>query len=233
MTSPFSIEHAWKLDWKRLPSNRSKPNYINDKSPKECAALDAIAKVGIIGGRQLSRLFGLDKKRLKRMEKEQKLVRHELRKNNQIIQIYTLGQVGGVIADLSSYPSNYWVEYQPKDVLKRLMFVELYRYFPNATIVPIPEPFVGAIEYNGKLLYTYVSRGSIKDLLLYLKWNGSSMSERLIVITESLQDIQSLSIWANNMKLRITTDHDLLDKSRNVQNKFYFFSDTKELTKEG
>lgn len=232
MISPFSIEHPWELHWKRLASNNQKPNYINNESPKECAALDAVAKIGLIGGKQLSRLFGLDKKRLKRMVREQKIVRHELCKDEQIIPIYTLGQVGAIIADVTSYTDNYWYEYQLKDVLKRLLFFQLYYYFPESNILPTPEPFVGAIEFNGKPFYTYVSRGDSKELLMYLKWQGNYFNERLIIVTESLQHIQPLATIAKDMKLRITTDDELLDTNHNTQNLFYFVDKSGKFIKE-
>ncbi|GAB3051349.1 hypothetical protein [Virgibacillus ainsalahensis] len=224
MTSPFSLERPWELHWKRLPSNLRSINYINNESPKECAALGAIAKVGIIGGRQLSRLFRLPKKRLKRMEREQKIVRHEMHVNKQIIPIYTLGQAGAVITNVP-YEPNYWVEYQTKDVLKRVLFFELYYYFPDAKIIPTPEPFVGAIEFHGNPFYIYVSRGGIKDLIMYLKWKGSPFAERMIVITESLKHIQPLVMHAKDMKLRTTTDQNLLAGESNIQNMFYLLDE--------
>ncbi len=144
-------------------SNLKTINYINGESPKECAALDALAKVGIIRGKQLARLFRLPKKRQKRMVKEQKIVRHEMHVNKQIIPIYTLGQTGAIVTDVP-YEANYWVKYQTKDVLKRLMFFELYQFFPGAVIIPAPQPFIAAIEWKGKPFYVYVCRGDIKDL---------------------------------------------------------------------
>ncbi|MFC2947587.1 hypothetical protein [Virgibacillus sediminis] len=228
MTSPFSIKRPWELHWKCLPSNLRKMNYVNGESPKECAALDAIAKVGIIGGRQLSRLFRLPKKRLKRMEREQKIVRHELRVNKQTIPVYTLGQVGAVITEVP-YESNYWVEYRTKDVLKRLMFFELYPYFPESAILSAPGPFTGAIEFQGKLFHIYVSRGDIKDLIMHLKWKGIGQ-ERLIIVAESLNHLQPLKIYAKEMKLRITTDEDLQAGEGKL---FYLLNQDGEFVKEG
>ncbi|MFC2950021.1 hypothetical protein [Virgibacillus sediminis] len=228
MTSPFSIEQPWELHWKRLPSNLKKINYVNDESPKECAALEAMAKIGIVGGRQLSRLFRLPKKRLKRMVREQKIVRHELHVNKQVMPVYTLGQVGAVIAGVP-YEPNYWVEYQTKDVLKRLMFFELYPYFPNSTILPAPEPFTGAIEFQGKLFHIYVSRGDIKELIMHLKWKGIG-HERLIIVAESLKHLQSLKMYARELKLRITTDEDLHAGEGKL---FYLLNQYGEFVKEG
>src|SRR5699024_6247623 len=231
MSSPFSIEHPWTLHWQRLPSNLKTIHYVNDKSSKERAALDALAKVGIIGGKQLFRLFRLQKKRLKQMVREQKIVRHELHVNKQIIPVYTLGQTGAIMTDVP-YEPNYWVIYQTRDVLKRLLFFELYQYFHGSTIMPAPEPFVGAIELNGKPLYIYVSRGDVKDLLIYLKWKGRSFNERLIIITESMKHIEPLKMYAKDMKLRITTDQDLMADKTDIQSMFYFLDKQGECVKE-
>ncbi len=74
---------------------------MNGESPKERKVLEAIAAVGLIGGgAQLSRLFSLDKKRLKRMVIEKKIVRHEIHRNKQVIPVFTLGINGAVIAGL-------------------------------------------------------------------------------------------------------------------------------------
>ncbi|TMN20930.1 hypothetical protein [Lentibacillus cibarius] len=231
MSRPFSIEQPWTLHWQRLPSNLKTIHYVNDRSPKECAALDALAKVGVIGGKQLSRLFRLQKKRLKQMAREQKIVRHEMRVNKQIMPVYTLGQTGAFITNVS-YEANYWVVYQTKGVLKRLMFFELYQFFPGAVITPAPQPFIAAIEWKGKPFYVYVCRGDIKDLLLHLKWKGSSFNERMIAITESMKHIEPLKMYAKDMKLRITTDKDLMGGDKDFQNVFYLLDEQGEFIKE-
>lgn len=65
--SPFSIEHNWKLNWTKVPEYIKPFKYVNNESPKERRALEALACIGVIGGLQLSRLFSLDKKRKKKM----------------------------------------------------------------------------------------------------------------------------------------------------------------------
>ena len=133
--SPYSLSHDWSIYWTRIPSNIKRSSYVNGESPKERKALEALAAVGLIGGAQLSRLFSLDKKRLKRMVIEKKIVRHEIHRNKQVIPIYTLGINGAVVAGLNdSYESNYWVEYKTEDVLKRLLFFQLYQHFPESKV---------------------------------------------------------------------------------------------------
>jgi len=181
--SPYSLAHEWNLHWTRVPSNIKRSDYINGESPKERKALEALAAVGIIEGAQLFRLFSLDKKRLKRMVVEKKIVRHELKRNIQVIPIFTLGINGAVIADLyDCYESNYWVAYKIEEVLKRLLFFQLLQHFPESTVLPVQDPFSGAIQFQGKPIYVYVVRGDVNDLLMYLKWKGKHFNNRALLL---------------------------------------------------
>ena len=199
--SPYSLSHNWSLHWSRIPSNIKRSDYVNGESPKELKALEALADVGLIGGTQLSRLFLLDKKRLKRMIIEKKIVRHEIHRNKQVIPIFTLGINGAVVAGLNDcYESNHWVEYKIEDVLKRLLFFQLIQHFPESSILPTQEPFSGAIQFRGKPIYVYVVRGDVNDLLMYLKWSGKYFDERLIVITESIRHLQPIKPIADTLK---------------------------------
>lgn len=228
-TSPFSLSHQWSLHWTRIASNIKRSDYVNGESPKERKALEALAAVGIIGGVQLFRLFSLDKKRLKRMVAEKKIVRHEIHRNKQVLQVFTLGINGAVIAGLKdSYESNYWVEYKIEDVLKRLLFFQLFQRFPKAKFLPTQEPFSGVIQFEGKPIYVYVVRGDVNDLLMYLKWNGKNFNERLIIITESIKHLQPLKISAAKLKLRIALDMDLRDEVKDLQKLFYFLDESGE-----
>lgn len=227
--SPYSLSHEWNLHWIRIPSNIKRSDYINGESPKERKALEALAAVGIIEGAQLFRLFSLDKKRLKRMSDEKKIVRHVLKRNKLAIPIFALGINGAVIAGLKdSYESNYWVEYKIEDVLKRLLFFQLSRHFPDSKIIPTQEPFSGAIQFQGKPIYVYVVRGDVSDLLMYLKWKHKYFNERLIIITESIKHLQSVKLIFEMLKLRVAIDIDLQDELEDFQNHLYFLGKSGE-----
>ncbi|MCZ2260645.1 hypothetical protein [Sporosarcina sp. G11-34] len=231
--SPYSLSHEWNLHWTRIPSNVRQSNYINGESPKERKALEALAAVGIIEGAQLIRLFSLDKKRLKRMVTEKKIVRHELKRNIQAIPIFTLGINGAVIAGLSEcFEINYWVEYKTEDVLKRLLFFQLFQHLPNARILPAQEPFSGLIQFQGKPIYVYVVRGDVNDLLMYLKWNGKHFNERLILITESIQHLEWPKVSAEKLKLRVALDMDLRDDTKDLPKVFYFLDESGKFIRE-
>ncbi|MCM3711044.1 hypothetical protein [Sporosarcina luteola] len=231
--SPYSLSHNWSLHWTRIPSNIKRSPFVNGESPKERKALEALAAVGLIGGTQLTRMFSLDKKRLKRMVAEKKIVRHEIHRNKQVIPIYTLGINGAVVAGLDDcYESNYWVEYKTEDVLKRLLFFQLYKHFPESKVQPTKEPFSGVIQFQGKRIYVYVVRGEVNELLMYLKWSGKHFDERLIVITESIRHLQPLKPIVDTLKMRVTVDVDLLKDIEELQDLFYFVDDNGQFVNE-
>ncbi|QUW20909.1 hypothetical protein JSQ81_13925 [Sporosarcina sp. Marseille-Q4063] len=214
------------MHWKRIPSNIKRSDYVNGESPKERKALEALAAVGVIGGAQITRLFSLDKKRLKRMAAEKKIVRHEIHRNQQVVPIYTIGINGAVIAELNDcYESNYWVEYKTEDVLKRLLFFQLFQHFPESKILPTQEPFSGAIQIKGKPIYVYVVRGDVNDLLMYLKWKGKHFNERLIIVTESLRHLQLITEAPKTLRLRVSMDNDLINQYGSLDGIFYFLDE--------
>ena len=49
--SPYFLSHAWSLHWIRIPSNIKRSDFVNEESPKERKALEAIAAIGVIGER--------------------------------------------------------------------------------------------------------------------------------------------------------------------------------------
>lgn len=230
--SPYSLSHEWSLHWTRIPSNIKRSDFVNGESPKERKALEALAAVGLIGGAQLSRLFSLDKKRLKRMVTERKIVRHEIHRNKQIVPIYTLGINGAVIARLNDYyESNYWVEYKTEDVLKRLLFFRIIPYFPETKILPTLDPFNGAILFQGKSIYVYVVRGDVNDLLMYLKWRGKSFGKRLIIITESVRYLQPLIVYLKKCKVRVLEDLDIENSINYDRSLFYYLGKSGEFVR--
>ncbi|PIC68941.1 hypothetical protein CSV77_16400 [Sporosarcina sp. P16b] len=233
-TSPFSLSHEWSLHWTRIPSNIKRSDFVNGESLKERKALEALAAVGVIGGAQLFRLFSLDKKRLKQMAAEKKIVRHEIHREKKIVPIYSLGINGAVIAGLNDcYESNYWIKYKIEDVLKRLLFFQLFQHFPESKVLPTQEPFSGAIQFHGKPIYVYVVRGDVNDLLMYLKWGGKHFNERLIIITESIRHLQLIKVNAKKLKVRVAIDVDLRESIGDLRKLFYFLDESGEFVTEG
>lgn len=117
---------------------------------------------------------------------------------------------------IPGYEHNYWIKYEVEDVLKGLLFFQLYEYFSESRIFPATEPFIGSIFYQERPIYIYVLRGDIQDLMVFLKWR--EFNERMIIITESLPHLQPL-LMGKELKLRVTTDTDL--KAGNLKDLFY------------
>lgn len=223
--SPFSLENDWVVHWERLPSNFQAGPILGQVSINEQQALKAVASVGLITASQLFNLFSLNSDRVKKMVKRNRLVKHELVMNKEYrITMFSLGVNGAKIAGVMGYYKiNYWVEYRIPDILKRLLFLNFYeRFYPNE-LLPAIDPFVGAIKINDKLMYVYVVRGDLNDIMMYLKWNP--FKERLILITESLLYLEQLKPFLHDMKVRVILDESILDKGSQLNNSFYMFEE--------
>lgn len=229
--SPFSLQNEWVIHWKRIPSNMKERPIIGQVAKTEEEALNALASVGLISGKQMLNIFSLGKKKLKKMVDRHRIVKHELVMNKKYrIPIYSLGVNGAKIAGVTGYENNYWVEYTIEEILKRLLFFEFYERFYPRKLFPAPSPFTGAIVINDKPMYVYVARGDLNDLIMFLKWNN--MNERIIIITESLSFLEHLKMYINNMKLRIILDENLINKTKSIGNSFYMLHNN-EFIKEG
>lgn len=215
--SPFSLEHEWEIEWSILPSNTKIQSGMEITSQKEKRALMALAAVGLIGSLQLTRIFGLDKKRIRRMEGQKRVVRHILLKKGRPIPFFSLGPAAGR-GIIPYYELNYWQCYAVEDILKRMLFFQLYGQFPDDTeIIPAAAPFTGVILHKGNPFYVYVERGGMQDLLLFLKWK--KVNDRILLITESLNHLEPLDSFLQdgNIKIRATTD---LDMGKGLQSAF-------------
>jgi len=227
--SPFSSQHKWELEWRRIPSrqlSKQRSGIVFDtNSRKEKKALEAIASVGLIEGKQLLQIFKLKKPQIKRMESFNLIMKHLIRKNGQDILFYTLGSASAEKI-VPRFIPNYWVEYRIGDVLNRFMFFWLYDLLKHqkANIGAAPEPFTGALEMNGNPLYIYCTRGDTKDLQLLLKWKP--FTERMIIVTEHIQHLKPLDIFLQNknLKIRVITDEQLMRDCP----QFYMYQENKD-----
>jgi hypothetical protein len=213
--SPFSCQHKWELEWKRISSReftKRHPGIVFDtNSRKERKAIEAIASVGLIEGNQLQQIFKLKKPQIKRMESFKLIMKHFIKKNGQDVSFYTLG-LASAEKIVPGFIPNYWVEYRIEDVLNRFMFFHLYDVlkYQKANIAAAPKPFTGALEINGNPLFVYCTRGDTKDLQMFLKWRR--FTERIIIVTESIQYLKPLDLFFQDrkMKIRTITDEQLM-----------------------
>src|SRR5699024_6918594 len=148
---------------------------VNIHSMREKKSLEALSAVGVIGKKQLSRLFSLGANEIDNMTRMFKLMKHKLKRGkNYEIPIYTLGIRGAMALKLDAYESNYWTTYTIEDVLKRLLFFQLYHYFPTLKLLPAPSPFIASLLSNDNIINVYIMKGNAHELLHYLKWESSS-----------------------------------------------------------
>src|SRR4051812_16985714 len=213
--SPFSNQHKWELEWRRIPSRElSKQRsgiVFETNSRKEKKALEAIASVGLIEGNQLQKIFKLKKTQIRRMESFKLIMKHFIRKSGQDVPFYTIGTASAEKV-FPGFVPNYWVEYRTEDVLNRFMFFRLFDLLKHqkANVGAAPKPFTGALELNGNPLYVYCTRGDTKDLQMLLKWKP--FTDRMIIVTERIQHLKPLDIFLQDRKLkvRVITDEQLL-----------------------
>src|SRR5699024_5921167 len=164
--SPFSLQHDWSLDWYVVNSGIRVNPRVYYNSDEEKRALKAIASVGLIGKNQLMRLFNLRENQLNSMSKAFKIAKHKIVKNKEIVtEVYTLNRKGALLLELEDYKVNYWMEYFPDDVLKRLLYFQVFHFFAKLDIIPTPKPFVGGVKTeNENMVYVYVAKGNNDDL---------------------------------------------------------------------
>lgn len=223
--SPFSLQHDWSVNWTRIPSSIRVDPRINIHSINERKALEAIASVGLIGRNQLIRLFRLTKKEINAMEKTHKIIRHEIIKNNSVVTpIYTLGIKGALALELEDYEVNYWVEYFSDDILKCLLFFQVYHFFPKLSVIATPSPFTGAVQNKNNLIYVYVAKGDQDDLMRYLKWQKQS-GHRLMLIVENFNQLKPLELYFDELKIRVVLEKDLISETNLKKDIFYQYRD--------
>lgn len=225
--SPFSLEHDWIVNWKRLPSNMRTNLVARANTHKEKKALETIACIGLIGKNHLNRFFGLNDNYIKNMLITNKIVRHEVVRNNKdTISIYTLGVNGAKIIQLDAYELNYWLRYLTKDVLKVLLFYQVYYYVFNLPIKPTPKPFTGAVESSGNLIYVYVTKGDTDDLLRYLKWSKKA-DNRIMIMVEQFHQLKELELFLEDIKVRVVLEADIMTNKKTDENIFYTYDNGK------
>lgn len=229
--NPFSLEHNWAVYWERLRSNFRADPRVNIHSMREKKALEALSAVGVIGEKQLSRLFSLSSREIDNMKRTFKIMKHKLKRGGSSeIPIYTLGIRGAMALKLDAYESNYWTTYTIEDVMKRLLFFQLYHYFPKLKLLPAPSPFIASLLSNDNIINVYIMKGDAHDLLHYLKWE-SKTNHRLMLVTESMNHLVELEMFLPKLKVRIALEEDLMNQAEVKGDIFYFYNEEGELVR--
>ncbi|WP_139490063.1 hypothetical protein [Brevibacillus dissolubilis] len=201
--SPFSLQHGWTVQWTYRVPNIVKAHM----TLREEQVAKSLAKIGIIGGAQLSRLFfNKNKLQMKKMIHKGYVIPHVLRDQHKEIPIYTLSPVV-----LNSYGGVVWKRFTVEDVLQRMLFFQLYGKFTEKELVMIEraesEPYVGIIRRKNMRFYIGVVRGNMEEWERALRWEYES--KRILLIAETLEELAPVQEMIKHRMVRVTTDHDL------------------------
>lgn len=193
--------------------------------------VEDLAVVGVIGSVQCKRLY-LRSNPAKKISKALELgilKKHEMLRNNQIIPLYTLGATGMRLAGLDYEEEfNYWKKYSNEDVLKRLVFFQLYgqmKDIDKMRVLPSENPFLANIEIQGNDFSILILRGNESVVQNFFRYE-ETIPERIVIVTEGLNHIAPiqdvLKPYAD--RIRLTTDERL---KMPFEDMFYLYQDNK------
>lgn len=226
--SPLSEHYNWEVEW-----ISASPHFnieimfnINVKSVKKKKALGSLASVGVIGKEQLSQIFRLNRKEIEEMITNNLFIEHKLIRNNEgTMPIITLGYAGALAIKLDNYEENYWFQINETEILRCILFFQLYLHFPHLEVLATPHPFTGSIVNNGSVIYVYVLKDNISDFARYLRWDKKG-HHRVVVIIENPEELAQLEMFLNEIELRVVLEEDLFKKDMS-NNIFYRYKDGK------
>ncbi|MCM3716271.1 hypothetical protein M3202_19695 [Alkalihalobacillus oceani] len=223
--SPFSAFHEWNINWQFIPSSQeARKNCIYHEREYEGRVLEALSKVGVMGAVQLSSLYlKKDKKKLKDMRRKGLILRHDLKRNNDVIPVYTIGLEGAMRLRSNQF-INYWFHWSEYDLLQRLTFVrfiqKLSQTMDEFSFDTTHPPFIGKIKIKDRLFQVLVIRNNEDEVLDY--FNNHTFSEPLFVIAEHEVYLNKLNSFWPHIKVRMTLDADLHYKVP-LSEMFYIF----------
>jgi len=141
------------------------------------------------------------------------IFRHEMKCGKQVIPVYTLGLIGCKTFGIEDH---YWIGWDVPDILKRVLFFELYKRFREQNlspkILPAPEPLTGILDVKRREYAVYVVRDRVEELMLQLKWDEGLNHKWLLVVTENLNHLKPLTPFLGQLSIRAVTDRDLLNE---------------------
>lgn len=225
--SPLSERYDWEVEWISASPhfNIERMLRVNVKGFKKIKALESLASVGVMGKEQLSQIFRLNKKEIEEMVRNGLLIEHKLIRNNEaVMPIVTLGYAGALAIKLDNYEENYWFQINETEILRHILFYQLYYRFSQCEILATPHPFTGSIVNKGSMLYVYVLKDNISDFARYLRWNKKE-HHCVVIVTEDYKKLTQIEMFLNEIKLRVVLEADLFKK--NINNIFYRYQDGK------
>jgi len=201
LLSPFSIRHNWTF----CPADQTdqEPGNAPIRYSREAEALKAIGRIGMIGSVQIGRLFGFQRRHLRRMLHDKKIVQHTLVKNKNPIPVFTLGSRGAKLLNLPEPNVRTWTT---ERILKSLVFFQFCCALNDKQkafqIHTAPQPFTGKVTIGQDDRSVLILREPMEGLDDALRQTAAP----IIVIAESLEQVQPLSHLLTNAKLLLDED---------------------------
>lgn len=230
--SPFTVSLQTDLHWETLTTREkpSKESLLNCSEAIESFCHD-LAVVGLIGSVQARRIYlNNNKNRLNKAVDLKYLKKHEITRGNNKIPVYTLGAVGMFIVDGNMDKANEWKTYSKYDVLRKLVFFQLYGSLKQEDdkihLIHAEKPFEAAIHINGRDFHVLVVRGNENEINHFFRYESEKIPKRILLVVEDLNQLMPvqniLKPYFNRM--RLTTDHDL---NESFSQMFYQFKENK------
>lgn len=184
LLSPFSIHYNWTF--RPASQTDQEPGNAPIRYLREAEALKAIGRIGIIGSVQIGRLFGFQRRHIRRMLHDKKLVQHTLIKNKNPIPVFTLGPRAAKLLNMPEPDTRTW---STERILKSLVFFQFCCALNDKQkafqIHASPHPFTGKIQIENETRSVLVLRGKNDGLDDFLRHQS-----RVIIIAESLEQAQ-------------------------------------------
>jgi len=212
--SPISRNQKASIAWTKISQDWQGYSNADSLNSKELTMLKELEALRLASGSLLCKEYYSErsitnaKARLKKLTTNGILVCHHLNTEKKgPIPVYTLGPGGAKILETPFTP-NWWEDMSAYKVLNQLTVNKLYSRLKevagSATYLPAPYPFYACIEVKGyNFLVTVTNKGKIPSDLYWEK------DSRLIVICESLEEIQDVALSAKNPNIRYITDYEL------------------------
>lgn len=229
-TSPFSVSIPTELRWETM-TTREQPskNSLLDYSEATEELCKDLSVIGVIGGLQAQRIYlNNNKKRLKKATDLKILKRHEIIRGKNSIPIYTLGATGMMLSNGDLKDANKWKTYNAQEVLKRLVFFQLYGSLKaednKVSLMTSPSPFMAAINRNGKEFHILIVRGNENAINHFFRYEKEKVPKRMLIVVEELSHLMPIETMIRPYadRIRVTTD---LDLSQSFKHMFYHFHD--------
>ncbi len=223
--SPFSVEHDYKIVWRKKPDNRLHLRLLETRE----AFVGRLYQLQFATKVQLAKLLKPHniregKKLVNVLKYENIITQHFLydQKTDRVIPFYTLS--APVIEKKGFKPLKH-EEVDKEYVLKRLLMAQFLARFHEldikVSLMPFPLPFDGALSFPNLQsdFRVAIVRRSIQPIIRHFKYHDEKM--RTLIVVERLSYAAELAELERELPIRVTVDHHLMKKD--LSESFYAY----------